>query len=784
MANHTATTAKTPSNLLETVLTRLNAKKRGDAWQAFCPTHDDKKASLSIAQGQDGKVLLYCHARCSFVGIANALGFTPRELSMLSPGQTAPTTKKANSGQNARIIASYDYRDEQGQLLFQVQRRMDKAFICRQPDGKSGWLYKLGNARRVLYRLPELLAAGTAATVFLCEGEKDVDRLCELGLVATTNPHGAGKWRDEYNAFFEGREVVILPDNDDAGREHAKTVATALDGIAASVRVVELPNLPDKGDVSDWLDAGGDAEQLCIMAENAPEWTAAKAVTLQTAIATANALAVMTSNKSGKAIELALARARFFHNEEGEAFASVQVDEHQETHALSSRRFKTWLIGAYFERYAEALYGEVLSQALATLNAIAQYKGEQREVGTRVMEHHGNVYLDLGDAAWRVVGITAQGWRVMAAHDAPVRFCRTQGMQALPEPTRDGKLIDLKKFLNKNIDDSAWALVAGWLVMTLHPSGPYPLLSISGEQGSAKSTASRVLRALIDPNKAPTRAKPKEERDLMIAASNSWIVAFDNLSGIAQELADAFCRIATGAGYSARTLHTDREETIFSLRRPLILNGINENSEFPDLLDRAVSVWLPAIPESERRDEREFWTAFETARPGILGALLSAVSHALKGYEAVTLERKPRMADFAKWAVAAEPALGLTEGQFINAYTGNREVASAISLDVSPAKEIREWVQGNNISHWSGKTSELLSELNRMLLNRDEDPVKKLRWPKAPHIFSSQLNRVTPNLRAAGIDIKLGRTKEGSITEINVSPPNLGKQASPASPAL
>lgn len=784
MAHNTTASSGTPSNLLETILTRLAAKKRGDRWQASCPTHDDKKASLSIGRGADDKILLFCHAGCSFAAIANALGFTPRELSMLSPGRTSFQVKMMNSGQKARVVASYDYRDEQGQLLFQVQRKADKSFICCKPDGKDGWLYKLGNTRRVLYLLPELLSADAGATVFLCEGEKDVDRLCALGLVATTNPHGAGKWRDEYNAFLKGREVVILPDNDDAGREHAKTVATALEGIAASVRVLELPNLPDKGDVTDWLDAGGDAEQLCILAENAPEWTAAKADTLQTAIATANALAVMTTNKSGKAIELALARARFFHNEEGETFASVRVDEHQETYALSSRRFKTWLIGAYFERYAEALYGEVLSQALATLNAIALYKGEQQEVGTRVMEHNGNIYLDLGDGTWRVVEITKQGYRVLEAQDAPVNFCRTQGMQALPEPTRGGKLTDLKKFLNKNIDDGAWALVAGWLVMTLHPSGPYPLLSISGEQGSAKSTASRVLRALIDPNKAPTRAKPKEERDLMIAASNSRIVAFDNLSGLAQELADALCRIATGAGYSARTLHTDREETIFSLCRPLILNGINENSEFPDLLDRAVSVWLPAIPESERRDEREFWAAFEAARPGILGALLSAVSQALKGYESVTLERKPRMADFAKWAVAAEPALGLASGQFINAYTGNREVASAISLDVSPAKEIREWVNRNGISHWSGKTSDLLSELNKMLSDQNEDPAKKLRWPKASHTFSGQLNRVTPNLRAAGIDIRVSRTKEGSITEINVSPPNLGKQASPASPTL
>lgn len=156
----------------------------------------------------------------------------------------------------------YDYTDEQGELLYQVCRAMPKKFFQRRPDGEGGWINNLQDVRRVLYRLPELLAADESATVFVCEGEKDVDALRKLGLVATTNSGGAGKWRYEYNETLKGRNVVVLPDNDEAGQEHAEQVARSLSGIAASVRIVKLPDLREKGDVSDWLNSGGTAEQL------------------------------------------------------------------------------------------------------------------------------------------------------------------------------------------------------------------------------------------------------------------------------------------------------------------------------------------------------------------------------------------------------------------------------------------------------------------------------------------------------------------------------------------
>ena len=186
---------------------------------------------------------------------------------------------------DASIVATYDYHDANGALLFQVVRKLPKKFLQRRPGSDAGWIWDMHGVERVPYRLPELLRAAPHAPIFICEGEKDCDNLRERSLIATTNPGGAGKWSAKYNVYFRGRRVVVLSDNDPQatmpdgtprwhpdgrpvlpGQDHAADVARSLHGIAASVRVVMLPDLPPKGDVSDWLVAGGTAEELEILA--------------------------------------------------------------------------------------------------------------------------------------------------------------------------------------------------------------------------------------------------------------------------------------------------------------------------------------------------------------------------------------------------------------------------------------------------------------------------------------------------------------------------------------
>lgn len=246
--------------LRELVLPRLDrVKKVGAGYMARCPNHDDGTASLSVSTGREHPVILHCHARCEPINILAKLGLTWADLSNPKPQQALPHGEWTPAGP---ATAVYDYRDEHGELLFQVLRTASKEFRQRVPDpaAKSGWTWRLGDTRRVLYRLPQIVACVRGGReVFICEGEKDVHTLVAQGLEATCNPGGAGKWRAEYSETLREAVVTIIADRDDAGQAHARQVRDALTGIAASLAIVE----PAEGkDVTDHLNAGRALHEL------------------------------------------------------------------------------------------------------------------------------------------------------------------------------------------------------------------------------------------------------------------------------------------------------------------------------------------------------------------------------------------------------------------------------------------------------------------------------------------------------------------------------------------
>ncbi len=260
---------------------------------------------------------------------------------------------------------------------------------------------------------------------------------------------------------------------------------------------------------------------------------------------------------------------------------------------------------------------EYVNSTLNLLEARAQFDGPERELHLRVAEHDGHIYLDLADEHWRAVEIRVDGWCVVCR--PPVRFRRPAGLLPLPLPQCGGSLEPLASLLNlSNRND--FVLVVAWLVAALRPSGPYPMLAISGEQGSAKTVLSKMLRALVDPNAAPVRALSRQERELFIAAKNGHVLAFDNVSRLRSWLSDALCRLASGGSFAVRQLYTDEDEVLFDATRPVILNGIEEVISRPDLADRSIFLTLAPLPEALRRSERDLWQQFELARPSTLGA--------------------------------------------------------------------------------------------------------------------------------------------------------------------
>ncbi len=325
-------------------------------------------------------------------------------------------------------------------------------------------------------------------------------------------------------------------------------------------------------------------------------------------------------------------------------------------------------------------------------------------------------------------------------------------MLPLPVPARGGSLETLARFLNLPGRDE-FVLVVAWLLAALRSGGPYPLLAVAGEQGSSKTFLTKVLRALIDPNVAPVRAAPREERELFISARNSHVLAFDNLSNLPPWISDALCRLASGGSFAVRRLYTDEEEVLFESARPVVLNGIEEVINRPDLADRAIFLTLGPVSEKWRRPEKALWREFELQRPKILGAMLDIAAHGLRTCSDVRIEKWPRMADFALWSTACETA-HWSPGTFGHAYSANRRAAIEGSIDADPvAAYVLEIMAARN--SWTGTAADLLSV--RVDRGSARISAEGTRWPRSPRALAGRLRRAQTSLRALGIDISFSR---------------------------
>jgi hypothetical protein len=467
--------------------------------------------------------------------------------------------------------------------------------------------------------------------------------------------------------------------------------------------------------------------------------------------------------------------ADLFRTPAGDAFADIRINGHRETWQVRAKTFKRWLAGRFFAMTSSAPNSEALQSAINVIEARAHFNAEERQVHLRVGGLAGKLYLDLGDKTWQAAEISAGGWQLI--DDPPVRFRRAAGMQPLPEPVAGGSVESLRAFLNVQSDED-FVLIVAWLLAGLRNCGPYPVLALSGEQGSAKSTFAAILRALIDPNTAPLRALPRDDRDLFIAARNGHLLAFDNVSGLPTWISDTLCRLATGGGFALRALYTDQDEVLFDAVRPVILNGIEDIVSRPDLADRAIFLTLAPIPDDRRRPEQELWSAFEQAKPMILGALLDAVVEGLEHLPDTHLSKLPRMADFAKWATACETAIW-QQGTFLKAYSGNQEEAVASVIEADPvAVAVRTLAMEQTV--WTGNASALLGTLSALAGERIS---KSKSWPDSPRVLSGRLRRAATFMRKIGIEVAFergddrDRTRTITIAKSRTEPPHRSNSA-------
>jgi 5S rRNA maturation endonuclease (ribonuclease M5) len=429
-------------------------QKNGNSQVFFCKFHDDK-GTPNLTIFDDGGYKCFA---CEVAG-GDVIDFHMR-----LHGTTLPITLEYLAKKYApdlikskgKIVQVYPYRDE-------TVRREPKDFFYRRPNGNGGYTNNLKDTRRILYRLPQLIESSD--TVFIVGGEKDADTLSALGLTATTNPCGEGNWKAEFNEHLKGRDVVILEDNDASGRKHGKVISESLKKVANSTKIVRFQELPEHGDVSDFLEKNS-KDDLLKRVEEAPlyketyaeyfgdpepEPDSKEACDVDSDDDADDERPTQSKILVGLAVDAVL-----FHDADGNCYVSILVDGHRENLRIRSRGFRNWLVRKFYETHEKPPGSQALSDALGVLEAKAQFEGEEHETHVRLAEANDKVYLDLCNDEWEVVEVDGEGSRVVT--NPPVKFIRSKGMLPLPLPVDGGSIEELREFINIDSDES-WVLL-------------------------------------------------------------------------------------------------------------------------------------------------------------------------------------------------------------------------------------------------------------------------------------------------------------------------------------
>lgn len=404
--------------------------------------------------------------------------------------------------------------------------------------------------------------------------------------------------------------------------------------------------------------------------------------------------------------------------------------------ACESSDFVSWCASVFWREYREPISRGTVGDIIRALSGSGL---PRRAIPIRVGGDLDRITLDLGEVA---LAVTARG---VEAAPGEV-FSRPPSTQALPEPVDPGPtdaaaaMDELRGALG--VDARAWAACVAWLLAALRPAGPYPILYLRGEQGSGKSTLGKCLVNLIDPRRPDMIALPREPRDLAIVAEHAHVIAIDNVSTIAGEMSDALCRLATGDGFTIRSLYSDRDLAVFDAARPILMTSIVDAATRPDLLDRALIVDLPR-PEHRRTDE-EIRAVVERLRPRLLGALLHAASHALRKGEA-TIPDEVRMRAPAAFAALGAPAIGIEPDAIVRAYVESRTAAHGVVADDPIVDALFAFLPPGKA--WGGTMTTLLDALNR----RRGTGRPPRGWPESAKGLGAALRRLAPTLRDLGL---------------------------------
>lgn len=473
----------------------------------------------------------------------------------------------------------------------------------------------------------------------------------------------------------------------------------------------------------------------------------------------------MTNNQP---LEALLSTLDPFLTNADECYVTMNTNGHNELYRVDSDPF--WqVVQAKLSALGSAkVSNDDRRAAVASLPGRARLNKRTSEVFIRVAENGRRIYIDLATPNRDIVEVSATGWRII--QQAPVYFYRPKGMLPLPIPTRPGNLLPLRSLVNV-ASEPDYLLLVSWMLSALRRQAVYPVLVLMGEQGTAKSTLSKVIRALVDPRELEIQSLSKTEQDLAIAAKNAHLLAFDNLSNVPSNISDALCRLSTGGGLSTRRLYTNADEETFSGTRPFLLSGITDFVTKSDLADRAIFLRLPVIDKSQRLTESAFWARFHKDAPQIFAGLLDALVHGLANISSVPCSDLGRMADFEVWSIACEEAL-TERGMFKEALRANADAKIEDLIEGDPlAQAICDLMEHHPI--WTGTSQQLMDSLVR--------PGQHARMGLPPNAsaLSKQLRASEATLRAKGIVIEKRRAGSAGKRIIEITNKNMPAEGMP-----
>jgi len=439
-----------------------------------------------------------------------------------------------------------------------------------------------------------------------------------------------------------------------------------------------------------------------------------------------------------------------FCDKQGVAYASFENKGHRETWAIESSKFQDWLSACYWKKYNKVPNRSALQDVLNVISGRARFDNSCQNVYLRVANVGNAIYIDLVNENWEVIEVTANGWNIIK--NSPVKFKRTKNMLDLPIPEKGADINGLWRFLN--IPKQSQKLILAFLLECFRSDTPFIILVLHGLQGSAKSITQTVMRRLIDPSTCNLRSAPKKSEDLLITAANNWIVSLDNISHLSASQQDELCSISTGGGYSTRTLFTTGDESVLDIKRPVIMNGIDNFVTAQDSIDRSIIIELPIITDNGRKTEAEIYEEFDQEYPKLFGALLDALVATLKELPNVKLASKPRMADFAMLGSALEKAQNWENRSFLNEYEVNRKENVLTAMEHSPVVlAIIEFMQIRQ--RYEGTYRELYKILS-------DYKSAACGWPQSSRGLANQIKRHIYALKLVDLDIKFGnRQKDG-----------------------